>query len=320
MVKSWQDMTEYLLDNTSDPFPRYILKRDILNDPISDSELDAIHASKWYRQLADEQWADGSWGRFHSMDSKSAHKLKFVTTESALRRAHELGLTKDDPMVAKCMALMERYVQGTETWRDTIEKHHDGGKSHLHCRPYLTAAQINLFDPENPVVKPRRDVFVRTLEIALAKGSFDEKAWEQENRAYRGPCLNGWNAYPLMIMQNCDCLTDELQRSYLAYIWNKQEGIYYISDFAPAEKRHLEDKKFTMWLSALEILSGFSLFPELMADTGAYLVSEANRLIADDVQLPAANPIFGHYSESWRDKDARKNDMILRILRVLVKC
>jgi hypothetical protein len=320
MVKSLQDITEYLLANASDPFPRYILKKEIQNEKISGKDIDAIHSSKWYYQLADEQWEDGSWGRFHSMDSSHAKKNKFVTTEAVLRRAHELSLTRDDPVVAKCIVLMERYVRGDETWRDSVEKHHDGGKSHLHSRPYLTAAQLNLFDPENHVVKPKRDVFVRTLEIAFTNGSFDEKAWEQENREYRGPCLNGWNAYPLMIMQNCDCMPDELQRQYLGYIWRKKEGIYYISSFAPAEKQCIDDKKFTAWLSSLELLSGFSLFPEFMTDAYNHLIGEINRLITDEVRLPAAHPISGHYSDSWRDKDSRKNDMMLRILRVLVKC
>lgn len=320
MIKSLQDIAEYLLVNVSDPFPRYILKKEILNEKISETDLEAIHLSKWYCQLADEQWTDGSWGRFHSMDSSHAKKKKFVSTEAALRRAYELSLIKDDPVVAKCIVLMERYVRGEETWRDYVEKHHDDGKSHLHSRSYLTAAQLNLFDPENPVVKPKRDVFVRTLRIAFSRGSFDEKAWEQENREYRGPCLNGWNAYPLMIMQNCDCMPDELQRQYLGYIWSKKEGIYYISNFAPAEKQYIDDKSFTSWLLSLEILSGFSLFPEFMTDAYRHLISEINRLIADEVKLPAAHPISGHYSESWRDKNSRKNDMILRMLRVLVKC
>jgi len=227
------------------------------------------------------------------MDSSLARKQKFVTTEAALRRAHDLGLTKDDPIVAKCIALMERYIRGEETWRDYVEKHYDGSKGHLHSRPYLTAAQLNLFDPENLVVKTKRNVFVRTLEIAFAKGFFDEKAWEQENREYRGPCLNGWNAYPLMIMQNCSCMPDELQRQYLGYIWNKNGGIYYISNFAPAEKQCIEDRRFTAWLSSLEILSRFSLFPEFMADAFRHLINEINCLIADEVRLPAAPPDFG---------------------------
>lgn len=321
MIKDLQNIIGYLHTTATDPFPRYILKKEILCQAPTADDAAAIHASKWYKQLADEQWDDGSWGRFHSMDSRIKDKRKFVSTEAALSRAHELGLTKDNPIVAKCIKLMERYVRGEETWRDNIEKHHDNGKSHLHSRPYLTAAWLNLFDPENPVIKPKRDVFIQTLKIALSKGFFDEETWNEENRNYRGPCLNGWNIFPLMIMQNTDCMDDKLQRQYLDYIWNKKEGIYYISNFAVSEKHCLEDKRFTTWLSALESLSGFSLFSEFMKDdVFPHLIGEISRIMTDDVKLPAAHPITGHYAESWRDKNARKNDMILRILRLLVKC
>lgn len=124
-----------------------------------------------------------------------------------------------------------------------------------------------------------------------------------------------------MILQNSDCIDDNLQKQYLDYIWNKKEGIYYISDFAPVKKHSLEDRQFTTWLSALESLSGFSLFPEFMKkDVFPHLTGEINRLINHDVKLPAAHPVTGHYSESWRIKNNRKNDMILRIARILIKC
>lgn len=275
--------------------------------------------SKWYHELADEQWDDGSWGRFHTQDSKASKKQRFVTTEAALKRARELSLSKDDPIIAKCIKLMERYVCGEETWTDNIEKHKDGGKSHLHSRPFLTAALINLFDPENPVVKPKRDVFVKTLKIALSKGYFDEQAWEEENRNYRGPCLSGWNAFPLMILQNSDCMDEKLQRQYLDYIWHRQDGIYYLANFPLSEKTSIEDKKFSSWLYTLEHLSGFSLFPEFMKDDALpHLINEAYRLTKNDITIPGSYNI--RYAKNWRDKNNLKTDIVLRIARLIVKC
>jgi len=55
MVKSLHDITEYLLVNAFDPFPRFILKKEILKETISGTDIDAIQSSKWYGQLADEQ-------------------------------------------------------------------------------------------------------------------------------------------------------------------------------------------------------------------------------------------------------------------------
>ncbi|MDF2872217.1 MAG: hypothetical protein K0R05_3792 [Anaerocolumna sp.] len=318
-----QQIIEYLSEHVTDPVPEFIMQKEIYKEPAESpgykNAYNQINYSKWYRELADEQWEDGSWGRFHTQDSKAANKQKFVTTETALRRALQLSLSKDDPIIAKCIKKMEQYVRGEETWTDRIEMHKDGGKSHLYCRPFLTAANISLFDPENLVVKPMREVFVNTLKISLSKGYFDEEAWIQENRNYRGPGLDGWNAYPLMILQSAECMSDALQRQYLNYIWHRKGGIYYLPNFPAAEKKNVEDNNFYSWLFLLECLSGFSLFSEFMHDDVLpHLLNEINRIICDDVILTPTGNV--RYSESWRDKSNLKTDVILRIARIIVRC
>jgi hypothetical protein len=231
MKKELQPIIEYLQSVLTDPFPRYILKNEILRETPTAADIEAIHSTKWYRQLADEQWDDGSWGRFHSMDSRIAAKQKFVSTEAALRRSLELGLSKDDPIVANCIKLMERYVRGDETWRDYIEKHKDNGKGHMFCRPFLTAANINLFDPENSVIKPLRDVVAETLKTAFTTDCFDETFWGQKVSEYHVPSIaQPGNAYSVMLLQKSECMDKPLQKRYLSYVWNKKEGIYYISN------------------------------------------------------------------------------------------
>jgi hypothetical protein len=215
MNKDLQNIIDYLMPVAADPFPRYIFKKEILRETPSYTDIDAIHSSKWYKQLADEQWEDGSWGRFHSQDSKAPIKQKFVTTEAALRRARELGLTKDDPIIEKCIKRMERYVSGEETWTDNIEKHKDNGKGHMFCRPYMSAAAINIFDPENPLIKPLRDNALESVKKAFQNDFFDEQAWEQDVREYRVPSIAGTGMYGIMLFQNTNCMDDKLQRQYL---------------------------------------------------------------------------------------------------------
>lgn len=319
MKNDLKGIFDYLSTVTTDSFPRYILKKEILKETPTTADVSAIHMSKWYKQLADEQWEDGSWGRFHSQDSKAAIKQKFVTTENALGRARQLSLSKDDPIIAKCLRKLERYVCGDETWTDNIEKHKDGGKGHLFCRPYMSAAVINTFNPENPFIKPLRDNALESLEKAFRNGFFDEKVWEQDVREYQVPSIVGMGMYCIMLFQNINCMEDKLQKQYLHYIWNAKNGIYYVSSMPPADKRCLEDRRFFEWLSSLELLSGFSLFPEFMKDDVLpHLLHETYRLINDDVIIPASYNI--RYAESWRDKKNRKSDVILRLLRVLVKC
>ena len=319
MNREMQKIIEHIMPVATDPFPRYIFKKEILRETPAVADIDAIHSSKWYRQLADEQWEDGSWGRFHSQDSKTPIKQKFVTTEAALRRARELGLTKADPIMEKCIKLMERYVRGEETWTDNIEKHKDNGRRHLFCRPYMSAVAINMFDPENSFIKPLRYNALDSVKKAFQNEFFDEQVWEQDVREYRVPSIAGTGMYGIMLFQNTNCMEDKLQKQYLDYIWNGKTGIYYVSSMPPADKRYLEDKRFFEWLSTLELLSGFSLFPEFMKnDALPHLLNETNRLLNEDIIIPASYNT--RYAESWRDKNNRKNDVILRILRLLVKC
>ena len=325
-VRDIKQIIEYLADNTSDPVQAYIMQKEIFQKPLSDSGVtsayEELKQSKWYLQLAGEQQENGAFGRFHSMDARIKDKRHFVSTEAALRRARELSLSQNDSLVQKTVLLMERYLRGEEAWPDYTEKHHDNGKTFSTAFPYLIAANLSLFDPDNPLLNARRDTCVAILGKAFVGGAFDEEIWEQTNRDYTGICMRAWMVYPLWLLQNANCLDDALQRRYLNYIWNREKGIYYISNFAPAKKFGAEDKAFTTWLMMLETLSGFSLFPELMeCDARPHLMGEIDRLIHDGtIKLPPPHPISWHYAESWRNPKARKVDMILRMTRLLVKC
>jgi hypothetical protein len=115
-------------------------------------------------------------------------------------------------------------------------------------------------------------------------------------------------------------MADELQRQYLKYIWDKPEGIYYVSGLAVSETIPIEDRRFMQWLSALDLLSGFTLFKEFADETAmSHLINELERFISNEIELPPSPPIMGHYAESWRNKTSRKTDMVLKIARVIAK-
>ena len=344
-----QQVNDYLSEHISDPVPKYIFIKEILNKHSASAEYKNAYGemkqSKWYRELADDQWENGSWGMFHGGDVKAQKRQKFPCTEAALRRARELSLTKDDPIIAKCITLMVKYALREEPYPDWIEKHKDEGEGHLLSIPFGVSANINMFDPGNPIIKPYRDVAVEITKEAFAEGNYNEEAFDKAIRDYRVPgyCKPG-NAFSLMLLCNCDCMGGVLQRQYLNYVWNKKDGIMYISNYqltvkrnteddcrqVEALKRHVEDKDFYSWLSILELFSRFSLFHELM-ERGvlSHLLYEADRLIHGDIDLPkppgghvkpCGHAVNGRYSESWRDKNKQKTDMVLRIARLLTVC
>jgi len=318
-----QQVTDYLLKHIADPVPKYLFVKEILKKPHSSHEYvsayNDVSQSKWYRELADDQNEDGSWGSaFHGGNLAAAKGRKFACTEVALKRAHELGLSKDDPIIIKCIRLMERYVRNEESWKDRIEKHRDNGKGHLFSRPFMTAAVISMFDPDNPVTEPLRDVAAKTLKTAFAEGVFDEDYWSQNEREYHVPGIVKPNVfYGLMLMQKANYMDDTLQKHLLDYTWSVSGGIYYVSSVPPSDKQNVDNKSFDEWLKTLELLSGFSLFPNFMKnDVLPHLLYEVERLINNDVVCG----INCRYAESYRDKNKRNIDMILRIARILVKC
>ncbi|MDF2587627.1 MAG: hypothetical protein K0S41_1468 [Anaerocolumna sp.] len=317
MLNQLQEVIDYLNENMSDPVPRYILKKEIMGDSSFESEYGRLKESKWYKQLFSEQWENGSWGRFHTQDSKSPIKQKFTTTENALKRVLELGLGKNNDEMFKCIQLMERYILGQEDWLDKDEKH---AAFKIAFRTII-AANLALFDPNHTVIQTKKEKCVDILSKSFINGSLDEGIWEKEYRACNEVFLNPFTSYITWLLQNNDYLDKSKEREYLEYIWNRKDGIYYCTGNPPSDIQSLESNNFINWISGLECLSGFLLFPEFMSrGTTDHLLNEIQRLMYQDIDLPNAHPIFGHYSESWSKKQTRKNDLILRILRILMKC
>ena len=307
-----QQITEYLSEHISDPVPKYIFIKEILKAPSSSPDYIDAHnrmtQSKWYRDLVDDQMEDGSWGPFRGggLYGVKAKKHRFPGTQSALYRARELGLTKEDPCVAKSIRLMER---------DIKEKSRDYPMSTL-------ASNINMFDPENPLIQSHKNKFIELLRAAFIKGFFDNVAWygyEESRSLYWNSAANAMN---LMLMRETSGMEEMLQRQYLKYVWgpwgtlvsekpfitqqeideinltvedvtlrnnainalmNKRRNEFYKRKYfniqspyppegfvymygPPAKKQCLENKYFPEWLSCLELMSGYSLFGEFMKD------------------------------------------------------
>lgn len=315
MKSELRNVVDYLEEKLSDPIPRYIFKKEILHENVEELK-ETVRDSKWYKQLKAEQWENGSWGRFHTQDTKMANKQKFVTTESALRRAKELSLEKEDEIVHNAIQLLVRYINDEEDWLD-VEEHHYGFRTALKA---MMAANISLFEPRHPLVQIRKKVCAQNIAKAFANDSLDEDVWENENRKSDDILLRSYMLHVIWLLQNNDFLDMETEQKYLDYIWNREEGIYYCTSFPLYKPQTLESKQFLYWLSGLESVCDFTLFPEYInREIYGHLLGEINKLMNGDTMLPDMKPIFGHYAESYRDREMKKSDLILRMMRILVK-
>ena len=92
----------------------YRLLREVLRVPPNDPELaqvkKAVLKSKWVRQLEQSQLSDGSWGRFHTQDTKQ--KTVFRTTEEAIDRSFALGLEPGDKVLSRVSRYIQDVLQG----------------------------------------------------------------------------------------------------------------------------------------------------------------------------------------------------------------
>lgn len=316
MQEQLKEVIDYLNENMHDPVPKYIIEKEINRSLLTESEK-KLKESKWYKQLANEQWENGSWGRFHTQDTKSQLKQKFVTSESALKRARELSLDKNDGMIYKAIQLMERYIKGQEEWTDVNEQHYG---FQIAFRTII-AANLSLFDQKHPLVQEKKAICAENLFKSFINGSLNEDIWEEENRKSNDILLRPYMVYVIWLLQNNDYLDKAKERDFLKYIWYRKDGIYYCTNGPLSDMESLESKKFASWLSGLENISNFSLFPEFMnMGTTKHLLNEIHRLMHSGVILPNTSSVFGHYSETWSKRNNRKYDMILRILRILIKC
>ncbi len=76
--------------------------------------------------------------------------------------------------------------------------------------------------------------------------------------------------YIVWLLQSNDFLDKSTERDFLEYIWYRKEGIYYRTNSPLSDIVSLESKNFLTWLSGLECLCDFSLFPEFMSMGALY--------------------------------------------------
>jgi hypothetical protein len=126
--------------------------------------------------------------------------------------------------------------------------------------------------------------------------------------------------HPLLLVQSDEgLLPDEIEIKLLDWIWNRPEGIYYVTNFRISDYHDLNSKYFHSWLYAVELLSNFKHWPEYASGVVTWLKGLRGEDGLWDYGQAAGKVIFGHYSESWKNGINRKIDCSARILALLRK-
>ncbi len=310
-----------LLKLTSQPIPRYRILKDILAFPPGSPDLkkacQGVVSSRWYGELCFTQQSDGSWGRFHTRNSKV--KARFPTTEIALTRALALGLDRTDPLLDRTYRYLLSVVEGTQKWPDPPEKH-AGWDFNTHTISTATLARLN---EQYPLLAEPARYWSEIVKDTFCNGVYDPQL-EQKAHYERNPGipknkhLKLWSLYPIYLLSTRFAeLNEPILDHFLEWIITKPGGIYYVCTDRVDQFPDLHSPHFNSWLSALELLARFPQAKPFLETAADWLMGQQNSNRLWDFGSKANNGYDLPLSASRHNPLDRQVDCTVRILNFL---
>ncbi len=304
-----------LLDRELDPVVRFRLLRDCLDCRPGDAQIVALYSLlsslPQVRELATEQQPDGSWGRFHSMDSKL--RTRFTTSEAAIRRALALGLDRSHPILHKAVGYMQAVLEGRLAWSDRVEK----SEGWSICTGAITAATLAQVDPDHPSIIPIWEYWVEVAQRSFLEGSYDPVREVRAHQSLSGKkALYLGSRYVLTLLGSTTrLLPDDLDRWIVKWILDRSDGIGYLgADLCKPEAFHIEQ-----WLESHEILSAFRCWHQLAAPSVQWLWDQRDAQGLWDFGSHTSRTGYFPLSVDWRKPGNRQADHSVRVLSLLKK-
>ena len=303
------------------PVIQYRVKKEILLESITfEEERDyqsKIEESRHAQALFNEQLPDGSWGRFHSMDSRQRRIIP--TTETAVDRAISLGINSNNPRLQQTRVYIQKIIAGKRPFPDPPEKN---DRWLVGMRLFL-ASTLSKLDPAAPEVEIEREKWVEIASYAYRSGNYSGSDEDQAHILIHGvPAGHGYlrinGRYQLQLIgSKVNSLTQQTGHALLEWLWNKPEGIGYLCvplNIPPA----FPSSRMDLWLRSLEILShylpfwvnkGASIIEWLLSQRGENGLWDFGDKPGRTHQLPL--------SDHWKTRNFRCIDWSVRVLKIL---
>lgn len=307
-VRDIAEQGERLLTLDPDPAPRLRILRDILNRPGDDADLAAARSgvldSRWMTEISEEQREHGGWSRFHSMDSRSSSRIR--TTEQAVARCLDVGLSTRDPVLQETVGYLEKLLGGEVPFPDPAEKNDRWPVG----RELFIGSTLADIEPDNPQLEP---IYARWLEIAERTFSSGRYSAEDELEAHlaltgartmRNSYLVLDNKYAVSLLGHVQArLSGATERAFVAWLLSLP-GLRYIGVPARRPPASLAGRAAGGWVRTHQILSQFRSWPRMAADEMIELAA-----LRDEEGLWDLGPGSRlQISESWRRRSSRKID------------
>jgi hypothetical protein len=322
MKKAIEDLALEILGQDPALVVRYRLLRDVLKVNPGDSELQharrAVENSRSIQGLAAEQWEDGSWGAFHSRDSRRRQKI--ITTEVGVERGLNLGLDTSHPVLINASEYVRNVMLGKIIFPDRHEKN-DRWSTGL--RLFL-ASTLSLIHPRDPLLDADRVLWSEIADRTFQSGEYNAENEIQAHAELTGATVEGSylvisGKYQLNILGSTPgTLPQYLELVLLQWLWGKQDSIGYLGiplgNLPPNQK----PGPFDRWLVSLELLA--RLFPawvNFAQNPIEWIWEQRNTQGFWDFGPRPASMTYLPLSDNWRRRKDRQFDWTTRILILL---
>ncbi|MEW6242208.1 MAG: hypothetical protein AB1564_15505 [Chloroflexota bacterium] len=318
-----RDIASQILDAYPDPAVRVRLLRDVLHFPPEDPQLiqarNDLYQSRWIEQLGSEQREDGSWGRFHSEDTKRRQSIP--TTEFGVERAQALGLDDSHPIVSRAIHYLVRLLEGQIDFPDPAERNDRWATG----TKLFTAATLARIQPDHPALNGAMDLWSAIAEQTFASGAYDPEAESEAHRRLTGATVKGsylrlHSKYQVLLLgSRPNLLSPVTETRLLDWLFDRENGLGYL-DMPLSPPRHgYTASQMDRWFTSLEIVSRFPGWRERAGDISQWLWNRRGDDGLWDFGPKASHTTFMPLSENWQKKTARKFDWTTRTLLLLEK-
>jgi hypothetical protein len=289
---------------------QFRILKDVLRLSDGSPELElarkAANSHAWVQELASEQYADGSWGRFHSMDT--TRRQRFPTSEVAIQRGLALGLDRNHPSMQAAIRYMTAVLEGKTVWSDRVEKS-EGWPIGVEA---ITAGTLAMVDAENPAFDQVWKYWIEIAGRSFASGEYSTTAEWKAHKELRGVGIHYLRSrYVLQLLgARGNEIPGNLETQLVGCIWNDPDGIGYLG----ADLRKPSHFQIFHWVESLEILSRFPSWYQIAKPAMGWLWEQCNPSGMWDFGANISKTSYFPLSDGWRKRLNRSIDHSTRIL------
>lgn len=272
------EIANRVLSTSNSCVVKYKILTEILNYDENSEEVrtlrEQLNESKWVKDIVNEQKENGSWGRFHSQDSRE--KQKYKTTESAVKHLSYLGMKRGDEPIDKVCDYMESLLSNKIPWPDAWE----GNRWFQAGVDLFITSKLSIFGCDENLYNSIAEKWITILSEAFSNGVYDSHKADEKAKEIIGVDIHdsyiGLNSINSIILfsNNRHKIPEDLQRKYLYWLHTYPKNVFYLVTLPAKHPMYITNSnEISDWIILMNYLSKFDGFYEEFSDEINWLIS-----------------------------------------------